>query len=152
MIHSRRVVQVGVALWQDAQNEEEPRTSQTSWPSDKTTHLPLCPVRLRRKGLKKDRRIGKALGVFVQYRASMPEKSTFGIDAKFLDEVDFDLARRRVINDFRSDFILAPHFSCIFVDAFDALNAALVLIGNTCGPSELYCDYPMHRTLRWVRC
>ena len=52
----------------------------------------------------------------------MAEKSTFGIDGSFLKSIDFELAGKRIISDLRSDFILAPHISCIYYDSFDLLK------------------------------
>ena len=46
----------------------------------------------------------------------MAEKSTFGIDPKTIESMDFELAVQRVRSDVRSDFILAPHISCIYAD------------------------------------
>lgn len=53
----------------------------------------------------------------------MAEKSVFGIDKKALDNLDFELAVRRITSDVRSDFILAPHLSCVYVDSKDELIA-----------------------------
>jgi len=51
----------------------------------------------------------------------MAEKSIFGIDKTALDKLDFDLAIKRILSDVRSDFILAPHLSCIYADCKDEL-------------------------------
>lgn len=51
----------------------------------------------------------------------MAEKSTFGIDKSFLDKIDFDLAIERIVSDLKSDFIIAPHLSCIYADAKEEL-------------------------------
>ncbi len=51
----------------------------------------------------------------------MAEKSVFGIDKTALDQLNFDLAIKRITSDVRSDFILAPHLSCIYVDCKDEL-------------------------------
>lgn len=51
----------------------------------------------------------------------MAEKSIFGIDKTALDKLNFDLAIKRILSDVRSDFILAPHLSCIYADCKDEL-------------------------------
>lgn len=52
---------------------------------------------------------------------TMAEKSVFGIDKVALGKLDFELAIKRITSDVRSDFILAPHLSCIYVDSKDEL-------------------------------
>ena len=47
----------------------------------------------------------------------MAEKSTFGLDAKLAATVDWNLAVARISSDVRSDFILAPHLSCVYADS-----------------------------------
>lgn len=54
-------------------------------------------------------------------KEKMAEKSTFGMDKKFLETIDFNLAIERITADLKSDFILAPHLSCIYTDAKDEL-------------------------------
>lgn len=51
----------------------------------------------------------------------MAEKSVFGIDKVALDKLDFELAIKRISSDIRSDFILAPHLSCVYADCKDEL-------------------------------
>ncbi len=51
----------------------------------------------------------------------MAEKSVFGIDKVALDKLDFELAIKRIKSDVRSDFILAPHLSCVYADCKDEL-------------------------------
>jgi len=45
----------------------------------------------------------------------------FGVDATFAKTIDWTLAISRVMSDIRSDFILAPHLSCVFADSPDML-------------------------------
>jgi len=51
----------------------------------------------------------------------MAEKSSFGIDDKFIKSLDFELAIERITSDIKSDFILAPHLSCIYTDSKNEL-------------------------------
>lgn len=51
----------------------------------------------------------------------MAEKSVFGIEKAALEKLNFDLAIRRIMSDVRSDFILAPHLSCTYVDCKEEL-------------------------------
>lgn len=51
----------------------------------------------------------------------MAAKSSFGIDKAVLESLDFELANKRINSDVKSDFILAPHLSCIYTDAVDQL-------------------------------
>lgn len=51
----------------------------------------------------------------------MAEKSTFGMDKKYIESIDFNLAIERITTDIKSDFILAPHLSCIYTDAKEEL-------------------------------
>ena len=52
---------------------------------------------------------------------SVAEKSVFGIDNTALNNLNFDLAIKRIKSDVRSDFILAPHLSCIYADCAEEL-------------------------------
>lgn len=61
----------------------------------------------------------------------MAEKSVFGIDNKALKSLNFELAVRRITSDVRSDFILAPHLSCIYVDAKDELIAYVIKLAQS---------------------
>lgn len=53
----------------------------------------------------------------------MAEKSSFGIDGVVLEKLDFELANERIMADLRSDFILAPHLSCVYADSFEQLKS-----------------------------
>ena len=50
----------------------------------------------------------------------------FGLDQKFLGELDWDLAISRIVQDVRSDFIYAPHLSLIFSKAAAELKGLLI--------------------------
>ena len=51
----------------------------------------------------------------------MAEKSKFGIAPAALEKLDFELAIKRILNDVRTDFIIAPHLSCVYVHCKDEL-------------------------------
>lgn len=75
----------------------------------------------------------------------MAEKSTFGIDKKFLDNIDFELAIERVMSDLKSDFIIAPHLSCIYSDAKEELVdevKSLLLSGKFSPQLPISIDVP----------
>lgn len=61
----------------------------------------------------------------------MAEKSVFGIDSKALSNLNFELAVRRITSDLRSDFILAPHLSCVYVDCKDELIAYVTKLAQS---------------------
>jgi hypothetical protein len=46
----------------------------------------------------------------------MAEKSVFGVEAKTLSQLGFDGAIERIQNDLKTDFIIAPHLSCVYTD------------------------------------
>lgn len=49
----------------------------------------------------------------------------FSIDALLVSAFDYQRARSRIISDIKSDFILAPHLSAVFVHCFDELEEQL---------------------------
>lgn len=53
---------------------------------------------------------------------SKKNKQAFGIDPAVLAQFDWSLARDRVINDMKSDFIYAPHIGRIFRSGFNRLK------------------------------
>lgn len=69
----------------------------------------------------------------------MAEKSVFGIDKSALDKLDFELATKRILSDVRSDFILAPHLSCIYADCKEDLiqDVRKLVLSGGFSPSSL---------------
>lgn len=83
----------------------------------------------------------------------MAEKSVFGIDAKALEKLDFSLATERVIQDIKSDFILAPHFSCVFTDCANELTSyvkSLALAGKFAPGLPFTIDVPKKQRIRQI--
>lgn len=81
----------------------------------------------------------------------MAEKSVFGIDKVALEKLDFELAIKRIKSDVRSDFILAPHLSCIYKDCKDELIAdvkKLALSGNFSPSLPITIDVPKKQRIR----
>ena len=82
----------------------------------------------------------------------MAEKSTFGIDKKFLDNIDFELAIERIISDLKSDFIIAPHLSCIYSDAKEELVnevKSLLLSGKFSPQLPISIDVPKKQRINY---
>ena len=83
----------------------------------------------------------------------MAEKSVFGIDKVALEKLDFELAIKRIKSDVRSDFILAPHLSCIYKDCKDDLIADVkkLALSGVFGPSlPITIDVPKKQRIRGV--
>jgi hypothetical protein len=81
----------------------------------------------------------------------MAEKSTFGLDSKFAATINWDLAISRIISDIRSDFILAPHLSCVFSDSADILVAdvkAALSSGKFSPQLPITIDIPKKQRIR----
>lgn len=57
--------------------------------------------------------------------ADLKAGEPFGLDAKFLTQIDWKLALARVLHDTRSDFIYAPHLTFIYSRAGDDLIGRL---------------------------
>ena len=71
-----------------------------------------------------------------------------GLDKKILDSIDHNRAIKRVELDIRTDFILAPHYNAIFVNAGDELWAKiyeLLRSGNYCPELPLTISVPKER-------
>ncbi len=45
----------------------------------------------------------------------------FGLDSKFVNKIDYELAISRILHDVGSDFIIAPHYSSVYENAKDEL-------------------------------
>lgn len=83
----------------------------------------------------------------------MAEKSVFGIDKGALEKLDFELAINRIRSDLRSDFILAPHFSCIYADCKDLLIQdvkKLALSGDFSPSLPVTIDVPKKQRIKPV--
>lgn len=83
----------------------------------------------------------------------MAEKSVFGIDKAALDKLDFELAIKRIKSDVRSDFILAPHFSCVYADCKDELVEdvkKLAQSGNFSPSLPVTIDVPKKQRIKAV--
>src|SRR5687768_2975509 len=81
----------------------------------------------------------------------MAEKSTFGIDAKIVEKLDFDLAIKRISFDIKSDFILAPHLSCVYLDSSaELINdvRSLVLSGHFAPQLPMLIDVPKRQRIK----
>lgn len=81
----------------------------------------------------------------------MAEKSVFGIDKSALDKLDFELATKRILSDVRSDFILAPHLSCIYADCKEDLIQdvrKLVLSGGFSPSLPITIDVPKKQRIK----
>lgn len=81
----------------------------------------------------------------------MAEKSTFGIDGKILGKLNFKAAIERIKTDLKTDFILAPHLSCVIVDCPDELtNEVLTLLkSGTFSPGlPFVIDIPKKQRIR----
>jgi hypothetical protein len=57
--------------------------------------------------------------------ADIKSGDPFGMEAGYLAKIDWDLARRRILQDVRSDFIYAPHLNFIYSKAGNELVASL---------------------------
>jgi Reverse transcriptase (RNA-dependent DNA polymerase) len=57
--------------------------------------------------------------------ADIKSGDPFGMEAAYLVKIDWDLARRRILQDVRSDFIYAPHLNFIYSKAGNELVASL---------------------------
>jgi hypothetical protein len=57
--------------------------------------------------------------------ADIKSGEPFGMEAAYLAKIDWDLARRRILQDVRSDFVYAPHLNFIYSKAGNELVAAL---------------------------
>jgi hypothetical protein len=83
----------------------------------------------------------------------MAEKSVFGVDKVALDKLNFELAISRITSDVRSDFILAPHLSCIYADCKDELIQdvrSIALSGNFSPSLPITIDVPKKQRLRAI--
>ena len=81
----------------------------------------------------------------------MAEKSTFGLDAAFAKSIDWDLAVARIKSDVRSDFILAPHLSCVYQDASSELVGdvqGLLAAGKFSPQLPITMDIPKKQRIR----
>jgi hypothetical protein len=81
------------------------------------------------------------------------EKSIFGIDRQAADRLDFGLANARVLHDLKTDFILAPHFSCIFADCAEDLRRyvrSLTDDGKFVPSLPLTIDVPKKQRMRAI--
>ncbi|MCK1409529.1 RNA-directed DNA polymerase [Bradyrhizobium sp. 76] len=58
--------------------------------------------------------------------ADIKSGEPFGMESSYLAKIDWDLARRRITQDSRSDFIYAPHLNFIYSKAGVELETALV--------------------------
>ena len=61
--------------------------------------------------------------------ADIKSGDPFGMEEAYLVKIDWDLARRRILQDVRSDFIYAPHLNFIYSKAGNELVAS----GFVCG-------------------
>jgi len=71
--------------------------------------------------------------------------SSLGLDRAVIDQLNFDLALRRVIHDTETDFIFAPHLTAIYHRAAESLHASLrsMLQSGTFAPRlPLYLEVP----------
>lgn len=83
----------------------------------------------------------------------MAEKSTFGIDAIALNKLDFKSAINRIQTDLKTDFIVAPHLSCVFSDCTDDLIAevtGLLKSGNFSPSLPFVIDVPKKQRVRHI--
>lgn len=83
----------------------------------------------------------------------MAEKSTFGIDATALDKLNFKGAIERIQNDLKTDFIIAPHLSCVFADCSTELISEVtsLLRAGTYSPNLPYViDVPKKQRITHI--
>lgn len=81
-------------------------------------------------------------------------KSHFGIDGAATKKFDWELSRKRIINDMKSDFIFAPHLRRVFDGAFDILKKEVAgeLKNGLYSPSlPLTIDVPKSMRMRTVQ-
>jgi hypothetical protein len=57
--------------------------------------------------------------------ADIKSGEPFGMEAAYLAKIDWDLARKRILQDVRFDFIYAPHLNFIYSKAGNELVASL---------------------------
>lgn len=75
-----------------------------------------------------------------------------GIDSKYLSQIDFDRAVRRIRADLRSDLILAPHYNVIFARASDELcNLAQEQLRSGAYSPGLPITMPVPKNLQFSR-
>lgn len=58
--------------------------------------------------------------------ADIKSGEPFGLEASYLGTIDWELARKRIVQDVRSDFIYAPHLNFIYTKAGAELTASLI--------------------------